>query len=295
MSVPELRARIMELDSTEIDLQKEPRVFRKLEHDKSLVQRQLDAVLDPIARLPVEISSEIFLQSLSGSPFSHPGATHVPTLLLNICSTWSAIALSTPDLWSTIQIDFPCTDGLAALLPIWFERARNQPLSVFLRGDFSRWNHVVSSFIWRHGAQLKHLEILYDDPQSQWDSDTTIDLFGGATPEPLPLLEQLTIRCSIGRQCYVANQILELLRLAPNIVECVLSGMCTVRKSSFTTEEPVVLASLRRLTFGERDEWGDYSAGFEDTILSHLSLPALEALSLTDHSFLAADNWCRRA
>ncbi|KAJ7242400.1 hypothetical protein B0H12DRAFT_1221390, partial [Mycena haematopus] len=116
MSAQELRARIMKLD-TEIELQRE--LLKKLEHDKSLAQRQLNAVLDPIARLPLEICSEIFLQSRS--PFSVPGAGHVPTILLNICSTWSAIALSTPDLWTAIQIEFPCTDGLAELLPIWFQ------------------------------------------------------------------------------------------------------------------------------------------------------------------------------
>ncbi|KAJ7208429.1 hypothetical protein B0H12DRAFT_1242995 [Mycena haematopus] len=91
--VPELRARIMELD-TEINLQME--VVKKLQHDKSLVQRQLNAVLDPIAHLPLEICSEIFLQSLSESSFARLGPSHLPTLLLNICHAWSAIAISTP-------------------------------------------------------------------------------------------------------------------------------------------------------------------------------------------------------
>jgi hypothetical protein len=36
-------------------------MLKKLEHDKSLVQRQLNTVRDPVACLPFEISSEIFL------------------------------------------------------------------------------------------------------------------------------------------------------------------------------------------------------------------------------------------
>ncbi|KAJ6510707.1 hypothetical protein C8R45DRAFT_775783, partial [Mycena sanguinolenta] len=85
--------RIRELD-TKIDFHKE--LLKQLQNDKSLLQRQLNAVHDPIARLPLEISSQIFLQSL---PHPKPGASDVPMLLLNVCNTWTDIALSTPDLW----------------------------------------------------------------------------------------------------------------------------------------------------------------------------------------------------
>ncbi|KAJ7902854.1 hypothetical protein B0H14DRAFT_2329532, partial [Mycena olivaceomarginata] len=95
----QLRTRISDLD-TEIDLQK--RLLRKLEDDKRIAQRQLNAVLnavlDPVARLPLEISSEIFLQSLD-APFPQRGALHTPMLLLSICSAWTDIALATPALW----------------------------------------------------------------------------------------------------------------------------------------------------------------------------------------------------
>ncbi|KAJ6483846.1 hypothetical protein C8R47DRAFT_936623, partial [Mycena vitilis] len=89
--------------STEIDIQKE--LLKRLEHDKSLVQRDLNAVVDPVARLPPEISSEIFLQSLPSLP--EPTARdHSPVLLLIICSIWTDIALSTPALWADIYLVF---------------------------------------------------------------------------------------------------------------------------------------------------------------------------------------------
>ncbi|KAJ7896270.1 hypothetical protein B0H14DRAFT_2258863, partial [Mycena olivaceomarginata] len=88
---------------TEIGLQRE--LLRKLERDKSLAQRQINAVLDPMARLPFEISSEIFLKTLD--PFPEPKALHAPMLLLNICYSWSDIALSTPALWAAFNIVFP--------------------------------------------------------------------------------------------------------------------------------------------------------------------------------------------
>ncbi|KAJ6510716.1 hypothetical protein C8R45DRAFT_964933 [Mycena sanguinolenta] len=270
MSTDELRARIRELD-TKIHFHKE--LLKQLQNDKSLLQRQLNAVHDPIARLPLEISSKIFLQSLP--PLPTPGPSHPPMLLLNVCSTWSAIALSSPDLWTAIQIEFPCSNDVAQLLRIWFQRTRNRPVSVLLCGALDQWNHVVSAVIWRHGPQLKHVEISddCDDAEGDFHSNRAIDLFNGTMPDTLPLLERLTIRCP-RRECFT-NQILEFLRLAPNIIECYLGSQCHVHESDFTGDE-LGLATLRRLTFGERRNWDNC----DDAVLTPLSLPALETLAV---------------
>ncbi|KAJ6465966.1 hypothetical protein C8R47DRAFT_957375, partial [Mycena vitilis] len=53
------------------------------------VDGQLNALLDPIARLPVELSSEIFLRCLTPSPDSDTA----PLLLVQICRSWSYCAL----------------------------------------------------------------------------------------------------------------------------------------------------------------------------------------------------------
>ncbi|KAJ7748784.1 hypothetical protein DFH07DRAFT_713969, partial [Mycena maculata] len=74
--------------------------FEKILVDLDL-QREVLAVHDPLARLPLEISSEIFLQCLP--PLPEPGAHHVPMLFLNICNAWTSIALSTPALWASIH------------------------------------------------------------------------------------------------------------------------------------------------------------------------------------------------
>lgn len=113
MSVQELRARIEEI-SSEIHLQ--PQFSKKLEHDKSLIQRQLNDVVDPVSRLPLEVSSKIFLRCLpplerSESGYRHivrvPNAAHAPVLLLNVCNSWNDIALATPALWAAINSGFP--------------------------------------------------------------------------------------------------------------------------------------------------------------------------------------------
>ncbi|KAJ7915612.1 hypothetical protein B0H13DRAFT_393976 [Mycena leptocephala] len=198
--VEELRARLAKL-STEIDRHKE--VVRKLERDKRLVQQQLNAVLDPVARLPLEISSEIFLQCLPALPaLPEPRAEGVPMVLLNICNAWTAIALSIPTLWAAIHIAHPRAEGIKKILPTWIHRAGNRSLSLSLGAKF---DEGVAAIIWRHGQQLKHLELSYDkehhdDEDSDEDSDGDsgedgINLFRESTG-PLPLLETLTIHGS---------------------------------------------------------------------------------------------------
>ncbi|KAJ7453704.1 hypothetical protein B0H11DRAFT_1621137, partial [Mycena galericulata] len=112
------------------DIEQQKEVLKKLEHSKSLVQRQLNNVRDPVARLPSEISSEIFTQCLP--LLVEPGAHNIPILLLNICNTWTDIALSTPALWAAIRVVFPRPEGFPQLLRTWLQRARNRPLSVSL-------------------------------------------------------------------------------------------------------------------------------------------------------------------
>ncbi|KAJ6488935.1 hypothetical protein C8R45DRAFT_1143200 [Mycena sanguinolenta] len=276
MSVQELRARIVALDN-EIELQKQ--LLGKLEKDKTLALRRLNAALDPVARLPLEISSEIFLQSLAARPGE---SREGPAGLLRICSAWTDIVLSTPHLWTTICIHFPCGDDFEDVLPIWIRRAGSRPLSmsISLRGYSRNWNHRVSDVLWRHGAQLKHLEILDNDDfalgEDDSDSDDeVIDILGGAASMSLPLLETLAIRCRFQERKYSGFDIMQLLRGAPNIVECSFHNMFILHPRS----KNLAVTTLRRLIFGVVPSGVGVFTG-NDEIFLCLSLPALETLSL---------------
>ncbi|KAJ7302361.1 hypothetical protein DFH08DRAFT_74373 [Mycena albidolilacea] len=276
----QLRARIVKL-GTEIDVQRV--LLKTLEHDRALTQRELNAILDPVARLPLEISSEIFLRSLD--LFPEPGALNTPILLLSICSAWTDIALSTPALWAAIHIIFPCSQGLKELLAVWLTRACNRPLRIALRGE--ELDPDVVSIIRRHRQQLKHLELVDVDG----DEDTADDirnLWGGTTsPEPLPSLEMLTI-CGLVDDTagdsdwaeFSLHHILELLRLSPNLVEYRLYRTDIVDVYS---GEKIVLPKLRRLIFQDLGTFPDYAVG----VLEYLSLPELETLSIS----LSDGNW----
>ncbi|KAF7375481.1 F-box domain-containing protein [Mycena sanguinolenta] len=272
MSVEELRARIVTLDS---EIERQKNLLEKLENDRILTLRQLNAALDPVARLPLEISSEIFLQSLTW------GAQHAPTLLLKICSAWADIALTTPALWTSVHIHFPCDDDVAKVLPIWFERTRGRPLSISIStcGFSYNWNHRVFDVLWRHGGQLKHFEIVLLMGNDELGTYHPVDLFAKTTPLSLPLLETVTIRCQLPKRGYLEHWILDLLRRAPNIVEVVLDNVTALEDSG---AQMLVVPTLRRLMFGDTTET-------DDEILRALALPALEALSLPMR-YISGDN-----
>ncbi|KAJ7640387.1 hypothetical protein DFH06DRAFT_1052805 [Mycena polygramma] len=278
-SVEQLRARIAEV-STEIVLQK--KVLKTLRKAKSLAQRQLNAALDPVARLPVEISSEIFLQSLPSFAERKPSVQYTPILLLRICHAWRNIALLTSELWSGIQITFPSgyAPGFEEGVQTWLRRASNRPLSVSLRGP-GGFEPGATDIVWRHAQQIERLDLCYqkedesDDEGEDFDEDDfyMIDLLGG-TPGSLPSLKALAIRGLTSlreNHEYTGAQILKLLRLASNLVECSFESVSPI--DCFHCGEQLAIPTLRQLSFGEGDS--------DENILNYLSLPGLEVMSLS--------------
>ncbi|KAJ7472216.1 hypothetical protein FB451DRAFT_1036966, partial [Mycena latifolia] len=102
MYVAQLQEHIAKLSA---DIARQKEVLKSLERSKKAAEHQLNALRDPVARLPVEPSSEIFIQCVPSR--SAPDARDAPLLLLNICKAWTDIALSTPALWATIHADEP--------------------------------------------------------------------------------------------------------------------------------------------------------------------------------------------
>ncbi|KAJ6584466.1 hypothetical protein B0H19DRAFT_1227213 [Mycena capillaripes] len=88
-------------------------VLKQLERDNSLVQHQLNAVLDPVAHLPLEIWSMVCLFPPSPSP-------ELGSQILLCCFLISAMpgptSRSTPDLWVAIQSSLPWDEMNASKL-----------------------------------------------------------------------------------------------------------------------------------------------------------------------------------
>ncbi|KAJ7511320.1 hypothetical protein B0H11DRAFT_1954718 [Mycena galericulata] len=76
----------------------------------------------PILSLPPETTAEVFIQDVSDP--EHTFAVLRPVKLASVCRAWRTIALSTPRLWTFIEVSPPRGYQRAeALLPIWISRS----------------------------------------------------------------------------------------------------------------------------------------------------------------------------
>ncbi|KAJ7302117.1 hypothetical protein DFH08DRAFT_978221 [Mycena albidolilacea] len=215
------------------DTEQQKKLLRKLEHNTSLAQHQLNTMLDPMACLPLRISSKIFLKCLASSGCGtgsrpEPGALCLPMLLLNICHAWTDIVLATPSLWAAIHIIFrgifPCACGLKELVPIWLDCTQNHQLSILISG--ANLNTNVLSSVWRHAQQLEHLEIYEGDSEEFISCTRTIQLWEVARgPGLLPLLKTLIVRGIRYGWGLSPAHILKVLRLAPNLIGTLFRDM----------------------------------------------------------------------
>ncbi|KAJ7321116.1 hypothetical protein DFH08DRAFT_753883, partial [Mycena albidolilacea] len=119
------------LEAVLSDIAKQKEIIKKIEGSTSGIQRQLNDFHDPMARLPRETASEIFIHCLPPSENTYKYLRD-PLLLLSICTRWSEIALSTPRLWTDLCVEIPAevTSEFINSLDGWLSRAKESPLSL---------------------------------------------------------------------------------------------------------------------------------------------------------------------
>ncbi|KAJ7277506.1 hypothetical protein C8J57DRAFT_1126825 [Mycena rebaudengoi] len=176
-----------ELAELEVSIAHHRSCLQELESRKAAVQEQLAAYAYPILTLPLEIGSEIFLQCLPEDGVD-PIPSEVPLSLLGICRAWNTLALSTPALWTRLDIDFAHLDEqeelnaaekLEGFIRTWFSRGRSLPLSFHFTGKLARMNEILHD----HAAYLSDLHLYITE-------DCLLSLRGGAT---FPMLRDLEI------------------------------------------------------------------------------------------------------
>ncbi|KAJ7641727.1 hypothetical protein FB45DRAFT_1054162 [Roridomyces roridus] len=198
-----------QIDQASADIERQKELLKNLERNKSLLQRQLNDLRDRIARLPLEISSDIFIRCLP----SRPGPEifpSIPMLFLEICSTWTDIALSTPALWARVHFELSRPRGFNQLLTLWFQRSGGHPLHISVTG-------------------------LMDDDVA-------------TIPRPLPLLQSLFI-CGREDLTLESLPFIQLLRLSPTLFELTIREVEFDEGVNIAAEK-LVLPKLCRLIFG---------------------------------------------
>ncbi|KAJ7649842.1 hypothetical protein FB45DRAFT_886138 [Roridomyces roridus] len=272
----ELETRLAEIS---LDIERQKEVQEGLERNKKLVQRQLNALRDPVARLPLELSSEIFLQCLSQWHNPRPGAHSAPMLFLNICTAWTNIAVSLPALWDTIVIHLPCATGFEEGLDRWLRRAGGRSLHISLHGTIEP---DVAACIWRYAASMKSLDIIsFENEDVPVDGDIHHwQLLGGTMPqESLPRLQKLRIRGAYEDAICSWTPVLQLLQLSPNLVDLRLENMTFGDADDL--DEDLVLPNLRQLKY---TGYG-LDGGLEGNTLCWLSAPSLESITVSPSIF----------
>ncbi|KAJ7608328.1 hypothetical protein FB45DRAFT_684607, partial [Roridomyces roridus] len=83
-------------------------------------------------RLPIELSSLIFKKCIAPvSIDARPKASEAPMLLMQICHSWTRIALANPSFWANIHVA-NASEEFSSLLEIWLDRAQRVPVNISL-------------------------------------------------------------------------------------------------------------------------------------------------------------------
>lgn len=242
-----LHARLADLIS---DIGTHKEVPETLLRARSAIQRQLNDLHDPMARLPLEVSSDVFIHCIPPPDvYTEPSGFLV---LLSICTAWTDIALSTSRLWTNLAFRIPLnvTTEFRDVFAEWLRRAKAHPFSLLLRGSAVA-DAGILDILAAHAHQLEFLEL---------PSPSYLPLFGsGIVCLSLTLLD--VDMSSPGR--LEVHELIQVFRAAPNLEHCALSvgrrwptqasyphGVCHAHLKEFTIEgegDPSDL--LRVLTF----------------------------------------------
>ncbi|KAK7022372.1 hypothetical protein R3P38DRAFT_2960737 [Favolaschia claudopus] len=247
--------------------------------------RELNYLLDPMARLPLELQSQIFLYVEHRSWDCKADPRDVPMVFLNVCHLWRVIALSTPNLWTEIKIDsLPCSTNYIALYKNWMERAGRLPLSLSLQGFLGPEDTEFHDLVDRHRHQVKRLTLHWSLKDRRASDSAPVRLEG-----LFPSLKKLALYAR-DDALYDADEVLDVLRATPNVSHCELAQVFYDQEYDLVTEDellelsdlPLILSSLEDLQLGDAQLYTYLGhSGSGCAILRYLCLPALKKLSLT--------------
>ncbi|KAK7022323.1 hypothetical protein R3P38DRAFT_2960500, partial [Favolaschia claudopus] len=251
----ELLQRIEELSLT-IAQQKE--ILRNLETSRSDARMALNAVSDPVARLPVEVASNVFTLCLPDDQgYPQPDPQTAPLLLLRISRLWRDIMLSSPSLWATVHFDLRAQDSseYAPGVAAWLGRTRDAPLNLHLSGSIS---DPITTVIEQHAPQMQTLKL------RTWFNE-------GQLLEYMAPFASLRVLKLFGTRGITISECLQYLDSAPRLDELGIGSDYLPMGDPI----PVLHTSLRTLQLWEESDC------CPSLILKYLTLPALEHLVIS--------------
>ncbi|KAJ7646462.1 hypothetical protein FB45DRAFT_890525, partial [Roridomyces roridus] len=156
------------------------------------------ALLSPVRRLPLDIVQEIFVTCLPDRNCVM-SATEAPMLLGRICSSWRAISLSTPRIWSKLHIVEPQDPHHRTEQTKWAQRLASTEQWLARSGTCAL-SISVESVAGDSDATMLHLFTHILIPlASRWRAVhfsipfPTVQLLSNLTEKDVPLLQDISI------------------------------------------------------------------------------------------------------
>ncbi|KAJ6561809.1 hypothetical protein B0H19DRAFT_943958 [Mycena capillaripes] len=126
-----------ELALLDEETQRRQRSLDELNAKRAILAADIDAhlaLLSPIRRIPDDILREIFVSCLPQTHNAVISPRKAPLLLCDVTSGWRYVALSTPQLWSSLHLVIPGsreqTENISFLVERWIARSGMRPLSL---------------------------------------------------------------------------------------------------------------------------------------------------------------------
>ncbi|KAK7022366.1 hypothetical protein R3P38DRAFT_2960715 [Favolaschia claudopus] len=288
-SIPQLQEHIDVLSSA---IEAQEQILRDLRHRRTDAYQGLNSLVDPMARLPLELQSDIFLRCFpdSATSMTEPIPSAPPMVFMAVSRMWRDIALATPRLWAALSMEYlPRTDGFVELCRNWMKRAGRYPLTLAFAGDLIVDPHV-RDLLDEFSKHLRHLSFQVIDMAADGARDYENPQLLLSSNVQFPCLENLTIYRE-DRASSDTLDCMQLIRAAPNLLECDLRNLFFDDSDNSDDEtdgahymHSMVHSSLQQLRLGCPWPWDDNSCRSESSAvpLQHLTLPALRGLYVTD-------------
>jgi hypothetical protein len=273
----------------------------RMRNDTEAHVHQHRAIMSSVRRVPAELICEIFALTLSNAESDDTTGIKPPWYFGHICRSWRRSALAYPPLWNSITIPSSITGSFLPILETQLLRSANAPLDIYWPDIQSDVDPRLLDLVLPHSPRWRTLCIYVDHPSStrvlQWlhpingrlDRLEKLEVInGGSTVIPdifsiAPSLRKVIVTdCELGtfsasiaipwgqithyRGTYSQERQLQILKAAPNLLECAISLQLFYEFDPHT--QPVILPHTRRLYVEQ--------SGF----LNHLTAPLLKELAV---------------
>ncbi|KAK7022455.1 hypothetical protein R3P38DRAFT_2961045 [Favolaschia claudopus] len=264
-----------QIDDLSSEIQAQRLVLDGLMNQRCQVQRQLNSVLDPMALLPLELQSKIFLHCLYHAGEDRiartPDPHLAPMLLLRVCQLWRDIALSTPELWNYLTMHWPESPPSGAndfrFFGMWLKRSQSFPLTLTWEGSVVL-AKGIQDLIDECGGRVETLTLLLNRIPPRGSH---------ILRAPFPSLRKLTINCSVGR--FEIRDWMPILKTSPMLTRVTLLGSFLGPEiETDSTQAAFTLPALRELHFPHNSSHPRVVNATR--ILKYITLPALEILHI---------------